>query len=318
MDHLLNTQLNKLQTDNIDYYLLHGIDGNSWNTIKNVGVREFLDNAKKDGRITNAGFSFHGDKNDFKEIVDAYDWEFCQIQYNFLDEQNQAGTEGLEYAVAKGLGLIIMEPLRGGNLAGKIPPEVEAIWNEAEVKRTPAEWALRWVWNRPEVTVVLSGMNEEAHIEENLRIASKAFPNSLTEQDLHLVSRVTETYRKLMKTGCTGCRYCMPCPAGVNIPACFEHYNSYHMFDNKQYRKMLYLIQNGGFLGKKPELASLCTQCGKCVNACPQHLPIPELLQDVKKDMQGPMTQPLIWILKRVFAIHNWNTLRKARRLEKR
>ena len=184
MDKFLNAQLEKLKTDHIDYYLIHALVGELWDNVEKLGVADFLDKAKADGRIVNAGFSFHGSADDFKRIVDAYDWDFCQIQYNFLDEKNQAGTEGLEYAASKDLGIIIMEPLRGGNLASPVPPAVKEIWDEAPTKRTAAEWALRWVWNHPEVTVVLSGMNEEAHIEENLTVADKAYPNSLTEAEL--------------------------------------------------------------------------------------------------------------------------------------
>jgi hypothetical protein len=163
MDFYLNQQLEKLQTDHIDYYLIHSLDGPCWERIKEFGVADFLDKAKQDGRIVNAGFSFHGNREDFKGIVDGYDWDFCQIQYNYLDDKRQAGREGLEYAASKGLGVIVMEPLRGGNLAADPPTEVQAIWQEADVKRTPVEWALRWIWNQPEVTVVLSGMNEESH-----------------------------------------------------------------------------------------------------------------------------------------------------------
>ena len=173
MDLILNAQLCRLDTDHIDYYLIHALDNTSWKKIKELEVREFLDKAKTDGRIVNAGFSFHGDKESFKAIVDSYDWTFCQIQYNYLDEHNQAGTEGLKYAAAKNLGIIIMEPLRGGNLAGKLPPTVQALWDEANSSRTPAEWSLRWVWNHPEVTSVLSGMNKKYQIEENLILASR-------------------------------------------------------------------------------------------------------------------------------------------------
>ena len=221
MDHVLDAQLTKLQTGFIDYYLLHSLSGASWVEMRNLGVREFLDSAKKDGRIKNAGFSFHGDIESFKEIVNAYDWEFCQIQYNYLDEFNQAGTEGLEYAASKRLAVIIMEPLHGGNLAGPNPAEIQKIWEESPVKRSPAEWALRWVWNHPEVTTVLSGMNNELHIDENIHAADKALPNSLTVDELSTIARVGDTYRRLMKVNCTGCRYCMPCPAGVDIPGCF-------------------------------------------------------------------------------------------------
>ena len=184
MDRYLAAQLEKLGTDHIDYYLVHSLDGTSWDNLARLGVREFLDQARMDGRITNPGFSFHGMAGDFNRIVDAYPWVFCQIQYNYLDEHHQAGTEGLQYAAAKGLGVIVMEPLRGGNLASVVPPGAEAIWNEAETRRTPAEWALRWIWNRPEVTVILSGMNEEAHIRENLSIANTARANALTEEEL--------------------------------------------------------------------------------------------------------------------------------------
>ncbi|MEN6452092.1 MAG: aldo/keto reductase, partial [Thermoguttaceae bacterium] len=190
MDRYLAAQLARLQADHIDYYLLHSLDGASWDKLLRLGVLEFLDQAKGDGRITNAGFSFHGLLADFKRIVDAYVWTCCQIQYNYLDENSQAGTEGLEYAASKGLGVIIMEPLGGGKLGSVVPPEVEALWTQAKVRRTPAEWALRWVWNRPEVTVVLSGMNEESQIRENLAIASDASANAFSQEELELVERV--------------------------------------------------------------------------------------------------------------------------------
>jgi len=191
MDKYLNAQLQRLGTDHIDYYLIHALEGAVWDSLATLGIRDFLDQAKKDGRIVNAGFSFHGLAGDFKRIVDAYDWVFCQIQYNYLDQQFQAGTEGLEYAASKRMGVVIMEPLRGGNLGLPTPPPaVAAIWAEAKTRRTPVAWALRWVWNHPEVTVVLSGMNEEAHIEQNLAIASEAQAGSLTEEELELVDRV--------------------------------------------------------------------------------------------------------------------------------
>ncbi len=180
MDTFLNAQLEKLQTDHIDYYLVHALVGELWDTVKNLGVTEFLTKAKADGRIRNTGFSFHGAATDFSRIVDAYDWDFCQIQYNYLDEKNQAGTAGLEYAASKGLGVVIMEPLRGGNLTRTVPAAVQKIWDESPKKRTAAEWALRWIWDHPEVTVVLSGMNEETQIEENLRVAGEAYPGCLS------------------------------------------------------------------------------------------------------------------------------------------
>ena len=313
MERVFTKQLRNLQTDRIEYYLLHGLDGHNWPKIKALNVAEFLNTLKRSGRILHAGFSFHGDLKAFKEIVDDYDWDFCQIQYNFLDEHNQAGSEGLEYAAAKDLGVIVMEPLRGGNLAQKPPTQIETLWNEAQAKRTPVEWALRWVWNRPEVTLVLSGMNEEAQIEENIRIANAAHPNSLQPQEIQLVERVAALYRSLMKVGCTGCCYCMPCPAGVNIPACFEVYNSHHIFKNRQ-AKMMYLVKMGGMLEGKPGFASQCTVCGKCATACPQHLPVPELLREVRRELEGVLTKPLSWGMRQMFGFYKWNTLRKARR----
>jgi len=290
MDKFLNAQLEKLQTDHIDYYLVHALVGELWDTVEKLGVADFLDKAKADGRIRNAGFSFHGAGEDFKRIVDGYDWDFCQIQYNFLDEKNQAGTAGLEYAASKGLGVIIMEPLRGGYLTRTVPPAVKKIWDEAPVKRIPAEWAFRWVWNHPEVTVVLSGMNDEAHIRENIAIAGQVLPPSLTDAELQLVQRVEQKYRELMKVACTGCQYCMPCPSGVNIPLCFEHYNNnLTLADNPEGEKFMYAARLGGAVSiGELSFASLCVQCGECAEKCPQHIDIPSVLESVVEELEGP------------------------------
>ena len=302
MDFFLNSQLKKLKTTHIDYYLIHGLVGDSWDKVEKLDVADFLDKAKADGRIVNAGFSFHGTLNDFKNILNAYDWDFCQIQYNFLDEKNQAGTEGLNYAASKGLAVIIMEPLKGGMLTKSIPPAVKAVWDEALIKRTPAEWALRWVWNHPEVTVVLSGMNEEGQIEENLKTANEAYPNSLTYAELKLIQRVEREYRNFMKVGCTGCRYCMPCPSGVNIPSCFEIYNNLHISGKIDDAKFAYAAQLGGVIfGGKPGFASQCIKCGKCVEKCPQHLEIPRFLESVAEELEGPDLEKRITIAKKAF-----------------
>jgi len=319
MDRLLNAQLDMLKTDYIDYYLFHGLNRQVWKKMRELEGRDFIDKAKAEGRIRFAGFSFHGDIDSFKEIVDDYDWDACVIQYNYLDENNQAGTEGLEYAAAKGLGVVVMEPLRGGNLAGRIPRAVQAIWDEAEVKRSPAEWALRWVWNHPEVTVVLSGMNRDDHIRENLRIANEAHPNSLSERELMLVSRVAETYRGLMKAGCTGCRYCMPCPSGVDIPSCFEIHNGAHIFGDKQVQRIMYLLRHGG-MGEfgNPSLASQCVECGECEDKCPQGLPVSTLLKEVVRDFEGRGTKSIFKFLSLFFTFQRWTAMRKARQVEKR
>ncbi len=302
MDHYLNAQLEKLKTDHIDYYLIHALVGDLWDNVEKSGVADFLDKAKADGRIINAGFSFHGAAEDFNRIVDAYDWDFCQIQYNYLDEKNQAGKAGLEYAASKGLGVIVMEPLRGGSLTKTVPQAVEEVWNEAPIKRSPAEWALRWVWNHPEVTVVLSGMSEEAHVEENLRIAGEAYPNSLTEEELQLVKRVESKYRELMRVECTGCQYCMPCPANVNIPLCFELYNNLYLEDDPDTVKFMYAARVGGALGlDEPVFASQCVQCGQCLEKCPQHIDIPNVLGSVVGELEGSDLEQRVAMSKEMF-----------------
>ena len=286
MDRILQKQLATLQTDHIDYYLLHSLAGESWERLLRLGILEFLDSAKASGKIKNAGFSFHGNFGDFKTIVDGYDWQFCQIQYNLLDEHNQAGTAGLRYAAGKRLAVIIMEPLRGGSLAGHVPDEVQAIYDKAPVKRSPAEWALRWVLDHPEVTVVLSGMNDESQIDENIRTAGSALPGSLSPEDREVLDQAKAAFKRLMKVGCTGCGYCMPCPAGVDIPGCFAMYNARHLFPKDRSPRFQYIGHHGGLLNK-PSNAGLCKECGKCEKACPQHLPIPLLLKDVKSEMDG-------------------------------
>ncbi|HVN73824.1 MAG TPA: aldo/keto reductase [Methanoregula sp.] len=312
MDRILATQLETLRTDHIDFYLLHSLARESWEKMKKLGVKEFLDAAKKSGKIRNAGFSFHGDLPAFREIVDAYGWEFCQIQYNYLDEQMQAGTEGLRYAAGKGLAVMVMEPLRGGNLAGPVPDEVRKIWDRAKTKRSPAEWGLRWVWDHPEVTVVLSGMNDEAQIDENIRAAETALPGSLKSDELALVAEVRDTYRRLMKVGCTGCRYCMPCPAGVNIPECFALYNSKNLFPQNKDIGFVYLGRHGGLIGKE-SYAGLCMQCGKCEKICPQKIAVPERLAEVAQSMEGRGFRFKVTVAKAAFRLYDGVTRLRRR-----
>jgi len=309
MDRILGEQLEHLRTDRIDYYLVHSLNGESWAKMRGLGVIEFLESAMADGRVVNAGFSFHGSLPDFKEIVDAWNWRFCQIQYNYLDDRFQAGTEGLEYAAAKGLGVIAMEGLRGGLLGANVPPEVQSVWDRADTRRSPAEWALRWIWNRPEIQVNLSGMNDEKHIDENLRIADEAHPNSLTHSELDLVRRAAEAYRSLMKSDCTGCQYCLPCPAGVAIPDCLKAYNDRYALRDKRAGLTYALFVGGAFTGKSA-LASQCTECGTCLPRCPQNVPIPDLLKEVAAEFEGPLFPARVWFVKRVMAFMRWRAKR--------
>lgn len=275
-DRYLNEQLERLGTETIDFYLLHGLKRDRWQTLKRVRYERFLDRAIRDSKIRYAGFSFHGDRSIFKEIIDEYDWTFCQIQYNYLDEHFQAGKEGLEYAYQKGIGVIVMEPLRGGKIAGQVPETIMSLWNEAPQKRTPAEWGLRWVWNHPEVSVVLSGMSTLDQLKENLRTAEQGEPHSLTKEELRLVERVNAEYKRRIKVNCTNCGYCLSCPNNVNIPDCFSRYNGAFLFDNVEEAKKNYLL-----FVPQAQRASQCIACGECEGKCPQQLPIRDLLRDV-------------------------------------
>lgn len=275
MDRYLNEQLERLRTDYIDFYLLHALNRDFWPLVKKHGVFDFLNSALKDGRIKYTGFSFHDNMDLFKEIVDSYPWNMCQIQYNFMDESFQAGKEGLMYAASKGLGVAIMEPLRGGYLASKVPQEVQKIWDSAETTRSPVEWGLRYLWDYPEISIVLSGMSDLAQVESNVKLAADGFPNSLTEEERKLISKVKEIYRSKTRVNCTGCQYCMPCPSGVNIPENFKYLNNAEMFDKVEEEKLLY----SGLEGK----ASNCTECGQCEEKCPQKTPIREMLKEVSR-----------------------------------
>ncbi len=300
MDKLLTAQLAKLQTDHIDYYLLHALDAGVWKKLQGLGVLKFLDKAKAEGKIVNAGFSFHGSPSAFKEIITAYDWTMCQIQYNFLDENLQAGTEGLRFAASQNLAVMVMEPLRGGALAGKLPKGAQEAYDKASVKRSAAEWALRWVWNHPEVTVVLSGMNDQMQVEENMKTAETALPNSLSAEELSVVGEAASCFKRLIKVPCTGCSYCMPCPNGVNIPANFNVYNYRNLFNQKIYSMGMYAITVMGVLDGNKSDASLCKDCGVCAKKCPQHIAIPQELKNVNRQLGGTQTKLMMPFIKRL------------------
>ncbi len=298
MQKMLDGQLQKLQTNHIDYYLVHGLDEDSWRKMQGFGVLKFLEKAKADGKIVNMCFSFHGTLETFKEIVDAHDWVMCQIQYNFLDEKLQAGTEGLHYAASKNLAVVVMEPLRGGSLTCKVPADVQKVYDSANVQWSPAEWALRWVWNHPEVTLALSGMNEEAQVRENIKIANVALPNSMTPGQLAVIKKVEAAYRNLIKIPCTRCEYCMPCPAGVDIPRHFELYNDYCMFDDEQQTRNLYALVLMGGIGTERCDASLCKDCKQCITRCPQHIDVTGKLREVTDKLGGPKTEAIAAMMK--------------------
>lgn len=284
LERFLNEQLDKLRTDHLDFYLLHGLNRPLWQKAKDLGSLDFLDRILADGRARYVGFSFHDDVKIFKEIVDSYDWTLCQIQYNYFDENYQAGKEGLEYAAGKGIGVVVMEPLRGGKLTEGIPDEVRAIWNSAASKRTPAEWALKWVWNHPQVSTVLSGMSSMEQVVENVSIAASSPANSLTADELQLIDRVKNTYKQMLKIDCTACAYCMPCPNGVDIPLNFSLYNDTFMFKDSELAAMIY----SHFLSPE-QRASNCAECGECEEHCPQQLKVPEELKKVHERLSGLM-----------------------------
>lgn len=283
IDKTFNEELSRLRTEYIDYYLMHMFtDYAEWEHLKTLGIEDWIERQKADGRIRNIGFSYHGDTEMFLKILDAYDWDFCQIQYNYLDEHTQAGKRGLQAAAAKGLSVIIMEPLRGGKLVS-LPEKAKDVLATDSKGYTPAELGLRWLWNQPEVTCVLSGMNSEDMVDENTRIASEAEPGHLTEEDRKIVEQIKQIIREREKVGCTGCRYCMPCPEGVDIPGNFYYYNLMYM--EKKNSARVEFAQNMG-LRKKPGFATQCIGCGKCEKHCPQQINIREKLKEADRKLR--------------------------------
>lgn len=300
---IFQNQLNKLRTDYIDYYLLHMLsDKAGFDRMAKIGVMDWLEQQKKDGIIKNLGFSFHGEKTDFEQLIHAYPWDFCQIQYNYLDENNQATKSGLELAYSMGIPVIVMEPLRGGKLVNNLPQEILDEFKSYDQNRSPAEWALRWVWNHPEVMVVLSGMSDEEQLAENIRIASDAQAGALSEQEHKIFKRVKAVMLEKTKVPCTGCGYCMPCPFGVNIPGCFSVYNDKYLLGRKGSRIAYY--QNLGMGAKNPGFASLCTECGKCERHCPQNIEIRKDLRQVRKEMEGIVFKPILSVVRRILKVN--------------
>ena len=299
---IMATQLERLQTDYIDYYLLHMLtDKAMFDKMVDIGVMKWLEELKENGTIKNLGFSFHGSKLDFELILKAYSWDFCQIQYNYLDENNQATVSGLKLAYSLGIPVIIMEPLRGGKLVNSLPKKVLQAFNDYNPKWSPAEWGLRWIWNHKEVNVVLSGMSNEEQVEENIKIASFALADSLSDGELEVFDVVKSIMNEKIKVPCTACGYCMPCPHGVDIPGCFSSYNDKFLLEDKTYRWKY--AQTLGALSAKPAFASKCMECGKCEIHCPQNIQIRKELKAVKREMEGTMFKPIIGVARKILRI---------------
>jgi len=284
---IFSEELRRLKTDYVDYYLMHMLsDTAGWERMKEMGILAWLEEKKKSGAIRQLGFSYHGNADMFCSLVDAYDWDFCQIQYNYMDEHSQAGRRGLYYAHEKGLPVIIMEPLRGGKLVKRLPDEAKKIFSNHAVSHTPAQWAFKWLWNQKEVTCVLSGMNSDFMVRDNIETASSTQVGELTQADEAMLQNVVKAINAKMKVGCTGCAYCMPCPRHVDIPGAFSAYNRRYS-EGKFWGLVDYAMSTA--MRRESTAASNCIGCGKCESHCPQHIEIRKELANVKREMEGPL-----------------------------
>lgn len=287
LDKLFNEQLKRLRTNYIDYYLMHMLaDTYTWNRLKELGIEKWLEEKIAAGAIRQIGFSYHGNSETFCNLLDAYNWDFCQIQYNYMDEHSQAGQRGLQYANKKGIPVIIMEPLRGGKLVNKLPEEAKKIFENYKIKRTPAQWAFRWLWNQPEVTVVLSGMNSDEMVRDNINTASTVEIGELGEAEETMLKDVVNAINSKIKVGCTGCGYCMPCPRGVDIPGTFAAYNRRYS-EGRFWSLVEYVMCTT--LRQNSATASNCIECGKCEKHCPQNIEIRKQLKDAKNVLETPI-----------------------------
>ncbi len=287
LDKLFDEELRRLRTDHVDYYFMHMLtDIDAWNRMINLGILEWIDEKKKSGAIRQVGFSYHGNTDMFIKLVDAYNWDFCMIQYNYMDEHSQAGRRGLQYASSKGLPVMIMEPLRGGRLVNRLPEDAKKIFSNYKKQHSPARWAFKWLWNQPEVTVVLSGMNSMEMVKDNIENASSSYVGELSKEDEDMLQSVVKAINAKMKVGCTGCGYCMPCPKNVDIPGAFAHYNRKYAegwFPAMKEHVMCTALR------KTPTSILNCVGCGKCEKHCPQNIPIREKLEEAKKELETPI-----------------------------
>jgi len=291
-DRILHEQLEKLQIPRLDFYLFHGLSNRSWPKVKELELLNWAEKKMGEGLFSNLGFSFHDELAVFKEIIDSYDnWILSQVQYNYMDINRQAGTEGVKYAASKGLAVVVMEPIRGGLLSRKPPEKIANLWASAPSVRTQAEWALLWIWNQPEISLALSGMSNLEQVIENVAVADRSGTGTLNAVELTLIDTIRETYKGLYPVPCTKCRYCMPCPQGVEIPTIFEIYNDASAFDVMDMGRFHY----NGPMGLKPnQKADQCIACGKCVEACPQKINTPEWMKKIHKELYvaGPPPGP--------------------------
>ncbi len=299
IEKIFNTQLKRLDTEYIDYYLMHMLSSlKDWEKLKDLGILEFIKNKKESGEIKHIGFSFHGQPEEFIKILEDYKWEFCQIQLNYLDETYQAGVAGLKRAEELDIGVVAMEPLRGGSLAKNAPDKVKEIFSKYPEKHSSAYWALRFVMNFSGIKTVLSGMNVTEHIIDNVNVASSTEPNSMSEKEKNIIDQVKFVYNELMKVTCTGCNYCMPCPFGVDIPGTFSEYNNMYYFNTgNAFGRFQYAGKCSGMLGGSKSGADLCTNCGKCKKHCPQNIDIPTKLKEAHKKLDVKILRNIMLII---------------------
>ena len=287
LEKMFQEQLKRLRTDYVDYYLMHMLcDVDTWEKMKKLGIEEWIEEKRRTGAIRQIGFSYHGNTDAFIKLVDAYDWDFCQIQYNYMDEHTQAGRRGLNHAAAKGIPVVIMEPLRGGKLVNNLPEEAVRIMKENPKGYTPAQWAFRWLWDQKEVTCVLSGMNSMEMLHENIQTASTTEIGELTVEDRQMLEQVAKAINAKLEVPCTGCGYCMPCPKGVDIPGTFAAYNRCYTESKISGFREYFMCT---LVRKNHTSASNCIGCGKCEQHCPQGIRIREELENARKDLEGPV-----------------------------